>query len=280
MAHDMRNNSTALDALKEKVNALPAEKKLQASKTITPDAAQNTVYPDNGYDGFEQVIVNAMPVGALDTPGISVSTSGLITATVKVATAGYLPTSAARSGTKQLATQAAKTITPTKSSQTAVAKDRYTTGAVTVAAIPSQYNDTSDSDAMPPHVVYGYSAYSKYGKINGQLGTDKVIVAPPDIEHSAVSSCLIPTIYPVMDYENNRQRIQIDVSNLGDALKENVLQGKKFTSAAEGSFMSRKNSALYRRSPRNISLLSMNSPRACASSSAAAPVRMAKPGVS
>jgi hypothetical protein len=40
-----------------------------------------------------------------------------------------------------MTTQATKTITPTKSSQTAVAKNVYTTGVVTVAAIPEQYQD-------------------------------------------------------------------------------------------------------------------------------------------
>jgi hypothetical protein len=44
-----------------------------------------------------------------------------------------------KSITKQLTTQAAKTVTPSTSSQTAVASGRYTTGAVTVAAIPSTY---------------------------------------------------------------------------------------------------------------------------------------------
>lgn len=50
------------------------------------------------------------------------------------------------SGTKitgTIPTQAAKTITPSTSSQTAVASGRYTTGAVTVAAIPSQYEDVA-----------------------------------------------------------------------------------------------------------------------------------------
>lgn len=62
------------------------------------------------------------------TPEISVSSTGLITATAGT-----------KSTTKQLTTQAAKTVTPSTSSQTAVASGVYTTGAVTVAAIPSTY---------------------------------------------------------------------------------------------------------------------------------------------
>lgn len=45
--------------------------------------------------------------------------------------------------TGTITTQAAKTITPSTSSQTAVAKNVYTTGAITVAAIPSNYEDVA-----------------------------------------------------------------------------------------------------------------------------------------
>lgn len=62
------------------------------------------------------------------TPTISVSSGGLI-----AATAGK------KSATKQLDIQGAKTVTPSTSSQIAVAKDVYTTGAITVGAIPDSY---------------------------------------------------------------------------------------------------------------------------------------------
>lgn len=61
-----------------------------------------------------------------ETPTISVSNSGLITASAN-----------GLSATQQLTTQAAKTVTPSTSQQTAVASGVYTTGAVTVAAMPS-----------------------------------------------------------------------------------------------------------------------------------------------
>lgn len=71
------------------------------------------------------------------TPSISIDSAGLITASA-TQTAGYVA-AGTKSGTKQLTVQAAKTITPSTASQTAVAKNVYTTGAVTVAAIPSSY---------------------------------------------------------------------------------------------------------------------------------------------
>ena len=82
-------------------------------------------------------ISGTMATATQATPSVSVSSSGLITASA-TQTAGYV-SAGTKSGTKQLTTQAAKTVTPSASAQTAVASGVYTTGAVTVAAIPSTY---------------------------------------------------------------------------------------------------------------------------------------------
>lgn len=120
-------------ALEGKTSAIPT---LQ-SKTVSPSTSSQIVEPDNGYDGLSSVIVNAMATATQATPSISVNSSGLITASA-TQTEGYV-TSGTKSATKQLTTQAATTITPSTSSQTAVAKNVYTTGAITVGAIPSSY---------------------------------------------------------------------------------------------------------------------------------------------
>lgn len=103
--------------------------KLQ-SKIATPSTSSQTIKPDSGYDGLSEVNINAMPTATQATPTISISTAGLITAS-SAQTAGYVSTGT-KQATKQMTTQAAKTITPSTSNQTAVAKNVYTTGAITV----------------------------------------------------------------------------------------------------------------------------------------------------
>lgn len=80
-----------------------------------------------------------------DTPSITVSTGGLITASAN-----------SKSATKQLTTQAAKTVTPGTSSQTAVASGVYTTGVITVSG---------DSNLVAANILSGKSIFG----VNGSL---------------------------------------------------------------------------------------------------------------
>lgn len=104
-----------------------------ASKTISLTASGATVTASDGTNSISKSVTTATQA----TPSVSIDSAGKITATA-TQSAGYV-SAGTKTGTKQLATQAAKTVTPSTSAQTAVASGVYTTGAVTVAAIPSTY---------------------------------------------------------------------------------------------------------------------------------------------
>lgn len=108
------------------------------SKTYTPTESQQTetITADSNYDGLSQVNV-----------------------TVNAVSSTYVGTGVTR--------QAAKTVTPTKSSQTAVASGVYTTGAITVAAIPAQYITTTDATATAAQINSGATAYVNGVKVTG-----------------------------------------------------------------------------------------------------------------
>ena len=188
------------------VNPIPNEYIIPNLRTesVTPTESSQTITPGTGYDGLSEVTVGAIsstyvgseidrrtssdltasgatvtvPSGYYSsqasksvatatqaTPSISVNSSGLITAT-STQSAGYV-SSGTKSATEQLTTQAAKTVTPTKSSQQAVASGVYTTGAVTVAAIPSEYITTTDATATAADINSGETAYVNGVKVTG-----------------------------------------------------------------------------------------------------------------
>lgn len=88
------------------------------------------------------------------TPGISVSSSGLITASATQS--GGIVTAGTKSATEQLTTQAAKTVTPGTSAQTAVSSGVYTTGDVTVAG---------DSNLVAGNIKSGVSIFEVSGTL-------------------------------------------------------------------------------------------------------------------
>ena len=124
----------------------------------SPGAAADLRTGKQLIDKDGNVVEGSMPTATQATPGITVSSGGLITASA-TQSAGYV-TAGTKSATKQLTTQAAKTITPSKSTQTAVASGRYTTGAITVGAIPSQYIVPSGTKSITANGTHDVESYA------------------------------------------------------------------------------------------------------------------------
>lgn len=131
-ASDIIIGKEAIDGSGNKITGAIATK---TSSDLTASGATVTV--PAGY--YASNTSKSVATATQATPSVSIDSAGKITASA-TQTAGYV-SAGTKTGIKQLTTQAAKTVTPTTSSQTAVASGVYTTGTVTVAAIPSNYED-------------------------------------------------------------------------------------------------------------------------------------------
>lgn len=148
----------------DRIAALRAALRLQ-SKTVSPATTVQTVTPDSGYDGLEQVTVGAMPTAAQATPSISVSNSGLITASAAQG-AGYV-SAGTRSATQQLPTKTSTVITPGTAQQTAVGGQVFTTGPVYVAG---------DGNLAAGNIKSGVSIFGVTGSYSGGGGAALTVV--------------------------------------------------------------------------------------------------------
>lgn len=116
----------------------------QAAKTWTPSTSAQYINAGTYCSGKQTI--SAMPTGTLASPSISVSSSGVITATSGISTAGYLATSASKSNTKNLTTQAGGSYTLNPGESVSRAAGTYLTSALNVTAAAASGGST----------LYGY----------------------------------------------------------------------------------------------------------------------------
>ena len=127
----------------------------RSSSNVT--ASGRTVTVASGY--YPSQVSRSISTATQATPSISVSSSGLITASA-TQSAGYV-SSGTKSDTYQLTTQAGRTIIPSTTQQTACTSGRYTTGNIYVAG---------DSDLVASNIKSGVNIFGVTGTYTGSGG--------------------------------------------------------------------------------------------------------------
>ena len=156
------------------------------SKSVTPTKSQISVAPDNGYYGLSGVTVAAIPEAYQDVSSVTATAGDVLATKVIVAsdgtvTAGTMTNNGAvsktldagsnnqsytvpsgyhnGSGTVSIVLET-KSATPTTSSQDITPTSGKVLSKVTVGAIPAQYGDTTNDDAVAGNILYGKKAHS------------------------------------------------------------------------------------------------------------------------
>lgn len=225
----------------------------QAAKTITPSASEQTAVASGVYTTGE-IKVAAIPTTTQATPSISVSSSGLITASA-TQTEGYV-SAGTKSGTKQLTTQAAQTITPSTSNKT-ISSGIYLTGTqtikgdtnlkaeniksgVSIFGVNGSYEgsgglDTSDATAVASDIAQGKTAYVNGQKIAGNVPVQSYVALDCVTIAKSIDGTQVVVYGEMLPEKTMIEQtavISVDNAEFGNATAADVRQGKTFTSAA------------------------------------------------
>ena len=166
--------------------------KLQ-SKNATPTKKQQSITPDSGYYGLSDVTVAPIPDAYQDVTSVTAVAAEVLTGKIIVAADGAIITGTmtnngavektldvttitytipkgyhSGTGTVKIALET-KTVTPTKSVQDITPTKGKVLSKVTVAAIPDNYVDTSDADAVAANILDNKTAYVKGSKVEGTM---------------------------------------------------------------------------------------------------------------
>lgn len=134
------------------------------------------------------------------TPNISVSGSGLITASVSNLK-GYQSSATTKTSTQQLTTQGIKVITPNDSVQTAVSAGVYTTAPTTVSAVPTETKSITSNGTYNPtngkyfsSVTVNVAGDTFYTQTKSVTPTESKQTVTPDSGYNGLASVTVGAI--------------------------------------------------------------------------------------
>lgn len=189
------------------------------SKTVTPTKQQQNVTPDSGYYGLSDVTVNPIPSNYQDTSVVTAGADDVLANKIIVDAdgsiiTGTMPNNGAISKTldanngNQVYTVPkgyhsgagsvkivleTKSITPTKSTQDVTPTSGKVLSKVTVGAIPDNFIDTTDADAVATDILVDKTAYVNGVKVTGTMPNNGDIT--DTIDGLTVVSKVIPSGY-------------------------------------------------------------------------------------
>lgn len=187
------------------------------SKSVSPTKSQQNITPDSGYYGLSDVTVAPIPESYQDVSSVTATAADVlgnkvfVTATGKV-TAGTMANQGAVNKTLDVEANSytvpagyhngngavnivleEKTATPTKAQQDITPTAGKVLSKVTVAAIPVEFVDTSDADAVAANILLNKTAYVGGTKVTGTMPNNGAISAT--IDGLTVTSYSVPAGY-------------------------------------------------------------------------------------
>ena len=189
---------------------------LQA-KSATTTKKQQSIAPDAGYYGLSAVTVGAIPDNYQDTSPVTAGAgdvlankvivnadgetvagtmhnNGAVSKTLDAATKSYTVPAGYHDGTGkvQIVTEE-KTATPTKAAQEITPATGKVLSKVSIGAIPANYIDTSDADALAANILEDKTAYVDGAKVTGTMANNGAI--SKTIDGLNVTSYTVPAGY-------------------------------------------------------------------------------------
>ena len=187
------------------------------SKATTPTKKQQSITPDSGDYGLSDVTIAPIPDNYQDVSSVNAAAADVITGKIFVAadgtvTTGTMPNNGATSKTldatsisytipkgyhggsgKVQIVLETKTVTPTKSAQDITPTAGKVLSKVTVVAIPDNFIDTTDADAVAANILDSKTAYVKGSKVEGTMPNNGSTSG--DIDGITITSVTIPAGY-------------------------------------------------------------------------------------